>query len=327
LYRLASLERAGPADLTFIAASGHLRSLPGTRAGALLLPDSLAAAEGGPRTRLIVHSIADALPAVADLLDPPRPPVAGVSADARVHPSARLAEGCSIGPFSVIDEEATIGARAVIEAGAIIGARVRIGQDARIGPGVVCYQDAEIGDRVVLKAGAIVGGPGFGYLQGAAGHRRLPHRGRCVIEDDVEIGSCSCVDRGNFDDTVIGRGTKIDNLVQVGHNVRLGERCLVMATTGIAGSVTVGNDVTVAGGVGIADHVTIGDRAVIGAKSVVFGPGRIPAGAVISGYPARPHRTFLRAQAALYRLVESREPAVEPGRGEQHGPTHHRSAD
>ena len=293
----------------------------------MLLPESLTAAEGGPPTRLIVPSIADALPAASDLLEPPLPPVAGVSPDARVHPTARLAEGCSIGPFAVIEGDATIGARAVVEAGAIIGARVRIGDDARIGPGAVCYEGVEIGNRVTLKAGAIIGGPGFGYLRGAAGHRRLPHRGRCVIEDDVEIGSCSCVDRGNFEDTVIGRGTKIDNLVQVGHNVRLGERCLVMATTGIAGSVTMGNDVIVAGGVGIADHVTIGDRAVIGAKSVVFGPGRIPAGAVVSGYPARPHRTFLRAQAALYRLVESEGSVSDLGRREKHGPAHHRQTD
>ncbi|TFG50794.1 MAG: UDP-3-O-(3-hydroxymyristoyl)glucosamine N-acyltransferase, partial [Gemmatimonadales bacterium] len=212
LHRLASLERAGPADLTFIATSGHLRSLRETRAGAVLLPESLAAAGGGPGTRLIVTSIADALPAVADLFDPPLPPIAGVSPDARVHPTATLAEGCSIGPFAVVGMEATIGEGAVVEAGAIIGRRVRIGRNARIGPGAVCYEDAEIGNRVILKAGAIVGGPGFGYLRGPDGHRRLPHPGRCVIEDDVEIGSCSCVDRGNFEDTVVGRGTKIDNL-------------------------------------------------------------------------------------------------------------------
>ena len=177
-----------------------------------------------------------------------------------------------------------------------------VGDDCFIGPHVVCYPGARLGRRVVLKAGAVIGGTGFGFLRGAEGHRLVPHLGACVLEDDVEIGSCTCIDRGSFEDTVIGQGSKIDNLVQVGHNVRLGARCLVMATTGIAGSCRIGDDVVIAGGVGVADHVTIGDRAVIGAKSVVFGPGQVETGAVVSGYPARPHRAFLRAQAALYRL-------------------------
>jgi UDP-3-O-[3-hydroxymyristoyl] glucosamine N-acyltransferase len=131
----------------------------------------------------------------------------------------------------------------------------------------------------------------------------MPHQGACILEDDVEVGSHSCIDRGTFADTVIGRGTKIDNLVHVGHNVRMGARCLVMATTGIAGSVEIGNDVVITGGVGIADRAVIGDGATISARSVVFGPSRVAAGSVIGGYPARPHREFLRAQAALYRLA------------------------
>jgi UDP-3-O-[3-hydroxymyristoyl] glucosamine N-acyltransferase len=178
-----------------------------------------------------------------------------------------------------------------------------VGDDCEIGPRVVCYPGTRIGHRVVLKAGAVLGGPGFGYGRGSAGHQRMPHLGGCILEDEVEVGSGSCVDRGSFEDTVIGAGTKIDNLVQVGHNVRVGRRCLIMATTGIAGSCRIGDDVTIAGGVGVADHVVIGDGAVIGAKSVVFGPGVVEAGAVVSGYPARPHRVFLRAQAALYRLA------------------------
>ena len=190
----------------------------------------------------------------------------------------------------------------VLEAGAWLGEGVVVGDDCFIGPHVVCYPGARLGRRVVLKAGAVIGGTGFGFLRGAEGHRLVPHLGACVLEDDVEIGSCTCIDRGSFEDTVIGQGSKIDNLVQVGHNVRLGARCLVMATTGIAGSCRIGDDVVIAGGVGVADHVTIGDRAVIGAKSVVFGPGQVETGAVVSGYPARPHRAFLRAQAALYRL-------------------------
>jgi UDP-3-O-[3-hydroxymyristoyl] glucosamine N-acyltransferase len=154
---------------------------------------------------------------------------------------------------------------------------------------------------VVLKAGAVIGGQGFGFVSDAGGHHQIPHVAGCIVEDDVRIGSHTCVDRGSLDDTVIGRGTKIDNLVQVAHNVRLGERCLIMACTGIAGSAQIGNDVIVAGHAGIIDHVRIGDGARVGAKSAVFGD--VPAGTSVSGHPARSHRQFLRAQGALYRLT------------------------
>jgi UDP-3-O-[3-hydroxymyristoyl] glucosamine N-acyltransferase len=168
---------------------------------------------------------------------------------------------------------------------------------------------------VVLKAGAVIGGDGFGYLPGADGHRRIPHVGICIIEDEVEIGSNSTVDRGSVDDTVVGKGTKLDNLVHVGHNVRIGERCLLMAGVGVAGSTRLGNDVILAGHVGVTDHLTIGDGARIAAKSAVFGD--VPSGAAYSGHPARAHRQFLRAQAALYRLapIVSDIEKLVPGRG------------
>ena len=172
-----------------------------------------------------------------------------------------------------------------------------------MGPGVVCYPGTRIGSRVVVKAGAVLGGDGFGYLSDGKGHTRIPHVGGCILEDEVEVGSNTCIDRGSIDDTVIGRGTKLDNLVQVGHNVRIGERCLIMAGVGIAGSTRVGNDVILAGHVGVTDHLAIGDRARIAAKSAIFGD--VPAGASFSGHPARPHRQFLRAQAAMYRLRRS----------------------
>jgi UDP-3-O-[3-hydroxymyristoyl] glucosamine N-acyltransferase len=178
---------------------------------------------------------------------------------------------------------------------------VVVGDDAILGAGVVCYAGSRIGSRAVLKAGAVIGGDGFGYLSDGKGHTRIPHVGGCILEDDVEVGSNTCIDRGSIDDTVVGRGTKLDNLVQVGHNVRIGERCLIMAGVGIAGSTRIGNDAILAGHVGVTDHLIIGDRARIAAKSAIFGD--VPAGASFSGHPARPHRQFLRAQAAMYRLA------------------------
>ncbi len=269
----------------------------------MLVPEALASEPGGPATRIIVTAPDKALAEVAAAFTTAVAPHAGIDAAARIAEDAVLGEGSSVGPFAVIEHGARIGARARIGAGASIGTGVTLGDDCVIGPNAVCYAGATLGQRVVLKAGAVVGGPGFGYVRGRDGHSRTPHLGACILEDDVEIGSGTCVDRGSFEDTIVGRGTKIDNLVQIAHNVHLGARCLVMATSGIAGSCRIGDDVVIAGGVGVADHVVIGDGAVIGAKSVVFGPGTVPAGAVVTGYPARPHRAFLRGQAALYRLA------------------------
>jgi UDP-3-O-[3-hydroxymyristoyl] glucosamine N-acyltransferase len=200
-----------------------------------------------------------------------------------------------------------------------LGDDVSVGEDTVIGPRVVCYAGSRIGKRVVLKAGAVIGGDGFGYLSGTSGHTRIPHVGACILEDDVEIGSNSTVDRGSVDDTVIGRGSKLDNLVHVGHNVRIGARCLLMAGVGVAGSTRVGDGAILAGHVGVTDHLRIGAGARIAAKSAVFGD--VEPGLVISGHPARPHRQFLRAQAALYRLapiisdVERLVAAQDPGNG------------
>jgi len=304
LQHLAPLDRAGPDALTFLLTPKYLAAFRATRAGAVLVPEQLASEPGGPATRIIVAAPDEALAEVAAAFMPGGSRPKGVDPAARIAADALIGADSWVGPFAVIEGGARIGARARIAAGASIGAGVTLGDDCDIGPNAVCYAGTTLGHRVVLKAGAVVGGPGFGYLRGTDGqHRRTPHLGACVLQDDVEIGSGACVDRGSFDDTIVGQGTKIDNLVQIAHNVRLGARCLVMATSGIAGSCRIGDDVVIAGGVGIADHVIVGDGAVIGAKSVVFGPGTVPAGAVVTGYPARPHRTFLRGQAALYRLA------------------------
>jgi len=242
-----------------------------------------------------------ALVRVIGALFPPVVPPPGVDPTARLGPGCILGQDLSIGPFVVLGRNVRLGDRCRIAEGVSLGDGVTVGEDTVIGPRAVCYADTRVGSRVVLKAGAVIGGPGFGYRRGAAGHSRIPHVGGCILEDEVEIGSNSCVDRGSVDDTIIGRGTKIDNLVHVAHNVHLGQRCLLMAGVGIAGSTRIGNDVILAGHVGVTDHLVIGDGARIAAKSALFGD--MPAGSSFSGHPARPHRQFLRAQAALYRLA------------------------
>ncbi|MGE0353478.1 MAG: UDP-3-O-(3-hydroxymyristoyl)glucosamine N-acyltransferase [Gemmatimonadales bacterium] len=301
LNRIGPLDRAGPEALSFLVSARYLPYFRSARAGAVLLPQDLAAEPEGPATRIVVGNPYQALIAVIPAMFPETPAVSGVDPTAVVGEGAVLAADVSVGPGAVIGPGARIGTGTRIDPGAVIGEGVVIGDGCRVGPRVVCYPGTRLGHRVVLKAGAVIGGRGFGYVPGPEGHQPIPHVGACVLEDDVEIGSNTCVDRGSVDDTVIGQGTKIDNLVHIAHNCRIGRRTLIMACTGVAGTTRIGDEVMVLGHVGISDHITIGDRARISAKSVVF--GNVPAGATYGGYPARPHRQFLRTQAALGRLA------------------------
>jgi UDP-3-O-[3-hydroxymyristoyl] glucosamine N-acyltransferase len=295
------LDRAGPEALTFAVSSRYSDDLGSSRAAAVLIPEELAGASSGPRTRIIVRDPYEALVRVIRTLFPDSHPASGVDPTARIGNGTVLGADVSVGPYAVLGKGVRLGNRCQVAHHAFIGDGVVVGEDAVLGPGVVCYPGSRLGNRVVLKAGAVIGGVGFGYLSDGRAHTRIPHIGSCVLEDDVEVGSHTCIDRGSIDDTVVGQGTKLDNLVQVGHNVRIGQRCLIMAGVGIAGSTRIGNDAILAGHVGITDHLVIGDRARIAAKSAIFGD--VPAGASFSGHPARPHRQFLRAQAAMYRLA------------------------
>lgn len=300
VHRIGPLDRADSGTLSFLVSSNYLAYFRASSAGVVLISPEFEHEKQGPATRVVVK---DPYRALLGLLPKFVPPPAG---GAGVHPTAVLGDAVELGadvflgPHVVLGRGVRIGARTRLEANSVIGDGVTLGEDCRIGPGAVCCEGSRLGNRVVLKANAVIGGRGFGYLPSDTGHQPIPHVGACILEDDVEIGSNSAVDRGSIDDTVIGRGTKIDNLVHVAHNCRVGEHCLLMATVGLAGSVHVGNRVMILGGVGIADHVEVGDGATLSAKSVII--SNVPAKATYGGYPARPHREFLRAQAAMYRL-------------------------
>ncbi|MBA3318373.1 MAG: UDP-3-O-(3-hydroxymyristoyl)glucosamine N-acyltransferase [Gemmatimonadales bacterium] len=295
------IDRAGPGALTLAVSQHYADALRSSPAGAVLLPPALADSPAGPAARIVVDDPYGSMVRVIRRLFPDAARPAGIDPSARIGPHCELGADVALGPFVVLGRGVRLGDRCRLAEGVILGDGVTVGEETRMDARVVCYSGARIGRRVVLKAGAVIGGDGFGYLSGRSGHERIPHVGGCLIGDDVEVGSNSCVDRGSLDDTVIGQGTKLDNLVHVGHNVRIGDRCLLMAGVGVAGSTRLGHDVILAGHVGVTDHLTIGDRVQVAAKSAVI--GNVPAGSVYSGHPARPNRQVLRAQAALYRLA------------------------
>jgi UDP-3-O-[3-hydroxymyristoyl] glucosamine N-acyltransferase len=301
LTAVGPLDRAGPGVLTLAVSPRYAGALEASRAGAVLVPPALADLPAGPAARIVVGDPYDSIVQVIRRLFPAdlRPP--GIDPTVRIGAGCELGADLAIGPYVVLGRGVRLGDRCRLAEGVSIGDGVTVGEDTTMDARVICYAGARIGRRVILKAGAVIGGDGFGYLSRGSGHHRIPHVGGCVIGDEVEIGSNSCVDRGSLDDTVIGQGTKLDNLVHVGHNVRIGERCLLMAGVGVAGSTRLGNDVILSGHVGVTDHLSIGDRVQVAAKSAVI--GNWPADSVLSGNPARPNRQVLRAQAALYRLA------------------------
>lgn len=313
---IAPLERAGPGDLSFLAGARYLPYLQRSRAAIVLCAEAFAAESAGPATRIIVPDPHAALVRVLGVLYPPPAWTAGVHPTAVAGPGATWTDPVAIGPYVVLGRGVRLGRNVRVGAHCVIGDGVTIGDDSELSPQVTCYPGTTVGRRVLLHSGVRLGGDGFGFLPGRDGepHRKIPHVGRCVIGDDVEIGTNSCVDRGSVDDTVIDDGTKIDNLVHIAHNVHVGKRCLIMALAGIAGSCRVEDDVIIAGQVGISDHIWIGRGARVLVQGGVIGD--VPPGATVWGTPARAHREVLRAQAALYRLAPrtaALEALTEPG--------------
>jgi UDP-3-O-[3-hydroxymyristoyl] glucosamine N-acyltransferase len=229
----------------------------------------------------------------------PAPPP-GISSQASIHPSARLGPDCTVMPFAVVGEGAVLGARCRLYPGAYVGADCRLGDDVVLHPHAVLYHRTVLGNRVTVHAGAILGADGFGYRFVAGAHVKVPQLGNVEIADDVEIGACTTIDRGTFQATRIGQGSKIDNLVMIAHNCRIGQHNLLVSQVGIAGSCTTGDYVVMAGQVGVADHLTIGDRVVIGAKSGVSND--VAAGQRILGYPCWPEGEARRIMASMGNL-------------------------
>ncbi|HET7450315.1 MAG TPA: UDP-3-O-(3-hydroxymyristoyl)glucosamine N-acyltransferase [Gaiellaceae bacterium] len=298
---VSAVERAGPSDVTFLASAKYAAAAIASRAGVLLVTRDLAAsAASASATRVVVANPHEAMLSLLPVLY--RPPVRTPG----VHPTAVLGRGVTlgadvtVGPYAVLGDGVALGDRAWVDAHCVVGAGVTIAEDARLHPAVCLYPGAIVGRRVTLHSGVRIGSDGFGYVYRDGAHQKIPHVGRCVIEDDVEIGANTTIDRGSVDDTVIGAGTKIDNLVHIGHNVRVGRLCLIMAQVGVAGSTRIEDGCIIAGQAGIGGHIVIGKGARIGGQAGVF--GSVPAGATWSGYPARPHRDALRAQAAVFKL-------------------------
>ena len=296
---VAGLDAAGPRDLSFLANPRYRQSA--ARSGA-------AAIVASPDDSLNGNVLRSDNPYLAfaramDLLLPAEVAPPGVHPSAVVDPRARVSPRAHVGPLAVVGEDAEIGPDAVIGAGSVVDRGVVVGEGARLFPRVTLLRGTRVGRRCVIQSGAVIGSDGFGYATDAQGrHHPVPQRGGVRIGDDVDIGAGVTIDRGTTGDTEIGDGTKIDNLVQVGHNVRIGRSTIVVAQVGIAGSTKIGDFAVIGGQAGIAGHLTIGDRARIAAQSGVMSD--LEPGAVVSGTIARPHKQWMRIQALTARLPE-----------------------
>ncbi|MBV9627064.1 MAG: UDP-3-O-(3-hydroxymyristoyl)glucosamine N-acyltransferase [Xanthobacteraceae bacterium] len=309
IANIAALDRAAPGDLSFIDSVKYVSQLRETRASACLAGVRFEKQAPPHVAVLRVREPYRAFITVARKLFPGmlRPTsvfaTTGIAPGASVHPSARLEAGVIVDPGVVIGPRAEIGSGTLIAANAVIGPAVRIGRDCAVGAGTSIIH-ALVGDRVIIHAGCRIGQDGFGFLMGAGGHLKVPQIGRVIIQDDVEIGAGSTIDRGAIRDTVIGEGTKIDNLVQIGHNVVIGRHCVIVAQTGISGSSTLEDFVALGARVGVTNHVTIGEGAQIAAISIVGGD--VPPGARWGGTPAKPVKQWLREVKVLEHLAQNR---------------------
>jgi UDP-3-O-[3-hydroxymyristoyl] glucosamine N-acyltransferase len=301
---LAALRAAEPGELSFLGNAKYRSEVPGTRASVVLLPADYDGEPGPNQLFLLVESPSVALARLCariELMLWPRP-AAGIHPSASVAAGATVADSATVGPLCVVEAGAVVGARSHLQAQVFVGRGATIGDDCWLMPGVIVAAECTLRNRVRLQPGVIIGSDGFGYEFVAGRHEKIPQVGAVVIEDDVEIGANSTVDRARFNRTVVGEGTKIDNLVQVGHNVVIGRHCILCAQVGISGSTTIEDYVVLGGQVGVAGHITIGKGAKAGGQAGII--GSVDPGVFLNGTPAIPYMLERRIAVLQQRLPD-----------------------
>jgi len=300
---VADVSEAGSDQATWVNRQAYADKLKDSHAGAVLVPTNFG---DTPMPAILCKqievSVAKLLGAFATPVSKPDP---GIHPTAVVHASARIGPNPAIGPHVVIDADVQIGERCVLHAGVFIGRGTAIGDNCLLWPNVVIRDGCAVGHRVIIHPNSVIGADGFGYYFDEGRHNKIPHIGGVILEDDVEIGACTCVDRSKFGYTVVGAGTKIDNQVQVAHNVRIGRHCVLAGQSGIAGSVRIGDYCVFGGRAASLDNVAVGDRVTVASLAVV--DKDIPDGLTVSGFPARDHREELRERALVRRLPKLAE--------------------
>jgi UDP-3-O-[3-hydroxymyristoyl] glucosamine N-acyltransferase len=294
-----SLENAGPSHLAFVTNPRYRRKAAASRAGALLVAEVL---EGVDRDYLVADDPYYALACIMRAMHPPASRQPGMHETAIVEEGAEIDSGAYVGPFCLVRRDSRIGNGAVLHSHVVVGEGSVVGDHSILYPHVVLYPGCILGQGCILHSGVVLGSDGFGYALHEGTHVKLEHAGRVVLEEHVEIGANSTVDRALLDETRIGSGSKIDNLVQVAHNVRLGQRCLLISQSGIAGSTSLGDDVILAGQAGLAGHLELGNGVQVAAKSAVF--KSVEAGRRVAGIPAGEAGAWRRQQALVARLGE-----------------------
>ena len=295
---VGTIEAGSENMVTFAKNKHHAAGLLSSRAGAVIVNQRI---EKVLKPQLVVKNVDAALIEALNIFAPKlKAPVEGVDPTAKVGRDVKIGKNVSIGPLVVIDDGAEIGQGSVLCSGCKIGQNCKVGKNCRLGSNVVVCHSCIMGDNVIIQANSVIGSTGFGYSFIEGSHRLIPHNGNVVIEDFVEIGSCCCVDRAKFGSTIIGAGTKIDNLVQIAHNVVMGKCCLVAGLVGIAGSVKMGDGVVFAGQSGVADNIDIGDGVMIGARSAVL--HNVAAGRQVWGTPAVDKKEAIRMHGMVKRL-------------------------